>query len=495
MTPLKRNILLGLVALLLLLGGGYAWLTHVDAPQRDISAYEGPHPKLDDPDAQSFPSLGLVRSIGWHMGQAPQPAPGLAATPFATGLRHPRTLLVLPNGDVLVAETNGPSADSAGGIAGVFQKWFFGIVGADVPSPDTIVLLRDSHMASGGGGQADQRFVLRHEGLHSPSGMAYANGKLYIANHNAVLAWDYKLGDTQLVGAPTQIMDLPGGGEHWMRNLLLSPDGQQLYIAVGSATNIAEHGIKDEQGRAAILQFDLAHAKYPRLWGAGMRNPNGMAWNPSTGELWTVVNERDMLGKNLVPDYLTNVPIGAHYGWPWVYWKDVLDNRVTAPMPDYLTDYTRRPEYAMGPHVAPLGLVFAQGGQRLGPGFANGAFVARHGSWNRRAPTGYDVVFVPFDDHGNPSGLPRPVLTGFLTDKGTTHGRPVWLGWAKDGALLVSDDTGGVIWRVIAPGAAPSPAPRPVVTDHMPPQRALKGGPGEQEIGQFGPDAAATAGQ
>jgi glucose/arabinose dehydrogenase len=244
-----------------------------------------------------------------------------------------------------------------------------------------------------------------------------------------------------------------------------------------------------EKWRAGIWQITLGAAGYPRQYAAGMRNPNGMAWNPSTGEMWTVVNERDMLGPNLVPDYLTNVPIGAHYGWPWVYWKDVIDNRVNSPMPDYLTDYTRKPEYALGPHVAALGLVFAQGGERMGPGFANGAFIARHGSWNRPQPTGYDVVFVAFDAHGNPHGLPQPVLSGFLTGQGTTHGRPVWLAWAKDGALLVSDDTAGIIWRVIAPGAAPSAAPVAVVSENMPPQRELHGDPNAQGYtGSFGND-------
>jgi len=477
MTPLKRNLLIGLAVVGVALGGSYIWIMHVDTTPQDISAYEGTHPKLDDPDPQTFPSVGLVRTVGWQAGEAPKPAAGLAVTRFAEGLQHPRTMLVLPNGDVLVAETNGP-AIKGGGITGFFAKWFSGIVGAGVPSPDTIVLLRDTH----GTGHADQRFDLRHDGLHSPSGMAYAadgkgGGKLYIANDDAVLAFDYKLGDTALTGPPTKIMDLAAGGQHWMRNLLLSPDSKQIYVAVGSATNIGENGIKAEQGRAAILQFDFAHSKYPRLWAAGLRNPNGMAWNPSTGELWTVVNERDMLGTNLVPDYLTNVPIGAHYGWPWVYWKDVIDNRLDYGMPEFLTDYTRKPEYALGPHVAPLGLVFASGGARMGDEMSNGAFIARHGSWNRSSPTGYDVVFVKFDDHGNPTGLPQNVLSGFLTGDGKTHGRPVWLGWAKDGALLVSDDTGGVIWRVIAPGAAASVAPKAVVADHMPPQRTLKGGP------------------
>ena len=472
MTPLKRNLLIGLAVVGVALGGSYTWIMHVDARQQDITAYEGTHPKLDEPDAETIPSVGLVRTAGWQAGEAPKPADGLTVSRFAEGLQHPRTMLVLPNADVLVAETNGPAA-KGGGITGIVAKWFMGIGGAGVASPDTIVLLRDLK----GTGHADQRFVLRHEGLHSPSGMAYADGKLYIANDDAVLAFDYKLGDTALTGQPTKIMDLPGGGQHWMRNLLLSPDGKQIYVGVGSSSNIGENGMKAEQGRAAILQFDLAHSKYPRLWAAGLRNPNGMAWNPSTGELWTVVNERDMLGANLVPDYLTNVPIGAHYGWPWVYWKDVMDNRVDFGMPEFLTDYTRKPEYALGPHVAPLGLVFASGGGRMGAEMANGAFIARHGSWNRSSPSGYDVVFVRFDDHGNPIGLPRNVLSGFLTGDGKTHGRPVWLGWAKDGALLVSDDTGGVIWRVIAPGSAAATAPKPVVADHMQPQRELKGDP------------------
>ncbi len=476
MTALRRNLLLALALIIVLAGGFALWLSHVDTGPTDITAYEGPHPKLDDPDAQTFPRVGLVKSVGWQAGEAPISAPGLTVTRFAEGLDHPRTLLTLPNGDVLVAETDAPPGNDPGGITGFFQRTFMHMVGASGHSSDTILLLRDSS-----DGKTPARFVLRHDGLASPSGMAWADGKLYVANHNAVLAFDYRLGDTALTGAPTKMMELPGSGIHWMRNLLLSPDGKLLYIAVGSSSNIGENGMEAEKGRASIYEFNLAHGRFPRTYAAGMRNPNGMAWNPSTGELWSVVNERDMLGANLVPDYLTNVPIGAHYGWPWVYWKDVVDDRVTSQMPEFLTDYSRKPEYALGPHVAPLGLVFAGGGGRMGPDFANGAFIARHGSWNRRAPVGYDVVFVGFDAHGNPVGMPRPVLTGFLTGKGTTHGRPVWLSWAKDGALLVSDDTAGIIWRVIAPGAAPSAAPPPVVTTHMPPQRNLKGDPREQQ--------------
>ena len=461
--------------------GAVVYEYHSHAEPLPIEQFEGTRPTLADPAPETLPEISLMKTVGWAANEAPVPAKGLAVSRFATGLDHPRTLLTLPNGDVLVAETDAPQGNGPGGVVGFFQHLFMSIVGAGAPSPDTIVLLRDSK----GTGQADQRFVLRHDSLASPSGMAFrpedgAKGTLYIANHNAVLAFPYTLGETALSAAPTKIMDLPGGGNHWMRNLVLRPDGKKLYVAIGSASNIGERGIDKEKRRADIFEIDLAGGS-SRLYAAGMRNPNGLGWNPSTGELWTVVNERDQLGPNLPPDYLTNVPVGAHYGWPWVYWKDVIDDRVDAPMPDYLTDYTRKPEYALGPHTAPLGLVFANGGERMGPSFTNGAFVARHGSWNRKVPVGYDVVFVAFDDHGNPTGLPRAVLTGFLAGHGETHGRPVWLGWAKDGALLVSDDTAGIIWRVIAPGAAPAPAPRPVTTGHMPAQRELKGDPAEQE--------------
>jgi glucose/arabinose dehydrogenase len=345
-----------------------------------------------------------------------------------------------------------------------------GRVGAGGPSPDKIVLLRDGD----GDGKAEQRFSFREKDLASPSGMAWGAGKLYVANHNAVLAFDFTPGATALTGAPKKLMDLPGGGNHWMRNLLLSPDGKKLYIAVGSSSNIGENGMDQEANRAAILELDLASGRH-RLYAGGLRNPNGMAWNPSTGELWTVVNERDMLGPDLVPDYLTNVPVGAQYGWPWVYWKDIQDWRVKDPVPDFLTEYTRKPEYALGAHVAALGLLFSTGGNLMGGNYANGAFIARHGSWNRKPLSGYDVIFVPFDANGNPKGQARPILTGFLTAKGDeAHGRPVWLAWDKTGGLLVSDDTAGIIWRVLSPGATPSVAPKPVASTPLPPRRDLQ---------------------
>jgi glucose/arabinose dehydrogenase len=257
---------------------------------------------------------------------------------------------------------------------------------------------------------------------------------------------------------------------------VLSADGSKLYVAVGSASNIGDGGMEIEEGRAAIHELDLATGE-SRIFGTGLRNPNGLAWNPWSGELWVTVNERDQLGSDLVPDYLTNVPIGAHYGWPWIYWGDLIDGRVEAPMPAYLTEYTRRPEFALGPHVAALGLAFTREGSRMGEAFGQGAFVARHGSWNRKPPAGYDVVFVRFDARGNPAGKPVQVLESFLAGEGETRGRPTWVAWDRTGALLVSDDTANIIWRVVAPGAAGVAAPQRAQSERMPSQTELRGDP------------------
>jgi len=483
MSPLLRKILI-VLAIVLVIGGGLTlWVMHGRPAKHSLAELSGKDPILVKQDPEWFPSTALPEPVGWADGAAPVAAKGLTVTRFASGLEHPRTMLTLPNGDVLVAETNSPPREGSGGLTGFFMKLFMSKVGAAVPSPNKIVLLRDAD----GDGAAEQRFVLRSAGMESPSGMAWGDGKLYIANHNAVYAFDFTPGATSLTGSGRKLMDLPGGGNHWMRNLLLSPDGKELYVAVGSSSNISENGIEKERGRAAIWQIDLATGR-ARQYANGLRNPNGMAWNPSSGELWTVVNERDMLGPDLVPDYLTNVPIGAQYGWPWVYWKDVIDERVETNMPQYMTEYTRKPEYALGAHTAPLGLLFVKGGERLGPGFGNGAVIARHGSWNRKPPDGYDVVFVSFDGNGNPQGLPQPVLSGFLTKNGNAHGRPTWLAWDRQGALLVSDDTAGIVWRVIAQGAQPAAAVAPVVTGRMPPQRELGGDPNANYSGSFGPE-------
>ena len=467
----KFLIALGVIAAILV--AFTLWVRHGNPSDQPITATMGTEPTLGEPESERIPSVTLAETIGWKAGEAPKAALGLAVTRFAEGLDHPRTMLTLPNGDVLVTLTNSPPREG-GGLTGWIMGVFMKKVGAGVPSPNIILLLRDGD----GDGKAEQKFTLRTADLASPSGLAWRDGMLYVANHDALLAFAFNPGATKLEGKPVRLMALPGGGNHWMRNVLLSPDGKQIYVAVGSASNIGENGMKAEEGRAAIWEYSLA-TKRQRQYAGGLRNPNGMDWNPSTGELWTVVNERDMLGPDLVPDYLTNVPVGAQYGWPWVYWKDLMDWRVKDPVPAYLTEYTRKPEYALGAHTAPLGLRFSAGGNLLGPAFGNGAFVARHGSWNRIPLAGYDVIFVPFDANGNPVGDAKPVLTGFIAGKNEVHGRPTWLAFDKAGGLLVTDDTAGVIWRVSAPGAAPSVAPAPVAVASMPPQRDLKGDPND----------------
>ncbi|MDE8651786.1 PQQ-dependent sugar dehydrogenase [Novosphingobium album (ex Liu et al. 2023)] len=469
MRPILKKLLVALGILVVLIGAfiGYVW--YGSPSDKPIEATMGKEPLLVEPEPRRIPAVSLVKPVGWAANEAPLPAKGLAVARFAEGLDHPRTMLTLPNGDVLVAETSSPPR-AGGGIAGYFMKLAMNRVGAGEASPNKIVLLRDGD----GDGKAEQRFDFRSADMQSPSGMAYGDGTLYIANHDAVLAFAFQPGVTRLAGRPRQVMELPAGGNHWMRNLLLSPDGKHLYVAVGSATNIADEGMEAESGRAAIWEIDTDTGRR-RQYAAGMRNPNGMAWNPSTGEMWAVVQERDMLGPDLVPDYLTNVPVGAQYGWPWVYWKNNFDDRVQWPMETYMLEYTRKPEYAMGAHVSVLGLVFSASGNLMGDAFANGAFIARHGSWNRQPPAGYDLVFVPFDANGNPNGKAVPVLSGFLKPgTGETRGRPTWLAWDGKGALLLSDDTAGVIWRVLAPGARPSAGPRPVVTGHMQPQQEIK---------------------
>ncbi len=473
MSTLKKVGLGALVVLILLVALGW-WLLRGNPAELTFAEVTGTDPVLAEPKAELVPTVKVARPIGFPDGAVPQAAQGLVVNRFATGLNHPRVIYTMPNGDVLVAETNAPPGrDMGGGITGWFAGLLFARAGADVPSADRIVLLRDAD----GDGVAEQTFVLR-EGLSSPSGIAWHDGRLYVANHDAVLRFAYQEGATQITGPGEKLMDLPPAGNHWMRNILLNPEGTRLYVAVGSASNIGERGMEIEQGRAAIHELNLETGR-ARIYGAGLRNPNGLAWNPWSDELWTTVNERDMLGSDLVPDYLTNVPVGVNYGWPWVYWNDVFDERVEAPMPSFFTEYTRTPEYALGPHVAPLGLVFTQEGSRMGPRFGRGAFVAQHGSWNRKPAVGYDVVFVRFDERGNPLGKPVPVLESFLAGNGETYGRPTWVAFDGTGALLVSDDTGNTIWRVIAPGAQPAPAAQRIRSESFRPQGELRGSPEE----------------
>ncbi|WP_435419146.1 sorbosone dehydrogenase family protein [Parerythrobacter aurantius] len=471
-----RKILLALFVLLVVLAGFGYWATRGDVADLPIEQVTGDDPTLAEPDEETIPTVAIAEPVGWAAGEAPTPAAGLEVKRFADGLDHPRVLHRLPNGDVLVTLTRAPAGKP--GDEGLFDKvrgWIEGMLmaraGAKGPSPDQLVLLRDADKD----GVAETRKVLRDD-LASPSGIAWRDGTLYVANHDALLAFAYELGADTVAGAPRKLMDLPAGGGHWMRNIELNPDGSKLYIAVGSVSNVGEQGMEVEEGRAMIWELDTASNR-PRPYAVGLRNPNGLDFNPLSGELWTTVNERDMLGSDLVPDYLTNVPVGAQYGWPWLYWGDNLDGRVKAPRPPFIVEYTRRPEYALGPHVAALGLVFSAEGNLMGDRFGRGAFIARHGSWNRKPPSGYDVIYVAFDERGNPLGKPVPVLTGFLKGDGTTRGRPTWVEWGGDGSLLVSDDTAGIIWRVVATGAAPAAALERVRGTSMRPRVSLDGAP------------------
>jgi len=431
-----RKLAIFVLVFVVVAGIALFFLSRGDTADLTMAEVSGADPTLQEPEAESFPTVQIAKPVGWEEGEIPETAEGLTVNRFAEGLDHPRVIYALPNGDVLVTLTRAPASESDddGGIMATVQGWvasyFLSEAGAGGESADEIVLLRDGD--GDGVAETQQVIAAEEEGLASPSGMSWADGTLYVANHNAVLAFDYELGSDAVSGDARKLMDLPAGGGHWMRNMEIHPDGDRLYIAVGSVSNIGESGMAVEEGRAMIWEYNLESGS-PRNFAAGLRNPNGLDFSPWSGELWTTVNERDMLGSDLVPDYLTNVPIGAQYGWPWIYYRDNFDRRVEAPMPRFLDSYVRNPEYALGPHVAALGLVFTAEGHRLGDGMGSGAFIARHGSWNRKPPSGYDVVYVDFDDRGNPVGQPVPVLTGFLNEDGTTKGRPTWVEWAVQG--------------------------------------------------------------
>lgn len=435
-----KRLLLILLALVVLAVGGLVYLGWPDRARLSVAEVAGENPRITAPRTQSIPTIGIADVVGWQNGARPIPAPGLAVAAFATGLEHPRWLYRLPNGDILVAETNSPPRDE-GGIANWVMMKLLGKAGALVPSPNRITLLRDAD----GDGIAETRSTFL-SGINSPFGMTLVGGDLYIGNTDALVRYPYGLGQTKITAQPETIVTYPSPG-HWARNVIASPDGKRLYVAVGSGSNIGEAGIEAERGRAAILEVDPV-TKKSRIFGAGLRNPNGMAFEPHTGRLWTVVNERDMLGSDLTPDYLTSVSAGDHFGWPWFYWGDHVDTRVEPGNPD-LKQYVRRPDYALGPHVAPLGLSFAADA-RLGPNFANGAFIGLHGSWNRKPLSGYKLVYVPFGANGRPVPGTKMVdmLTGFLTSDGKAQGRPVGVITDSAGALLVADDVGNVVWRV-----------------------------------------------
>ncbi|MFZ5668794.1 MAG: PQQ-dependent sugar dehydrogenase [Pseudomonadota bacterium] len=402
----------------------------------------GPDPTLPPPNPTLLPTVRIAPAVGWTAGETPTPAPGLKVAAFAVGLDHPRWLLALPNGDVLVAETNAPPRPRDGrGLKGFFMKLAMRRAGAATPSADRITLLRDSD----GDGIAETRTVFL-SGLNAPFGMALVGNSLYVANTDALLRFPYSPGQTRIAATGVKVADLPGGplNHHWTKGLLAGPDGTRLYVSVGSNSNVGENGLDEEDRRAAILEIEAATGA-TRVFANGLRNPVGMDWNPADGALWTVVNERDEIGSDLVPDYMTSVRDGGFYGWPWSYYGPIVDARVRPPRPDMVARAIK-PDYALGPHTASLGLAFSRGAG-LGDAYAEGAFVGQHGSWNRDPPSGYRVIFVPFSG-GRPSGPPRNVLTGFLDEQGRARGRPVGVAVDRTGALLVADDVGTTIWRV-----------------------------------------------
>jgi glucose/arabinose dehydrogenase len=402
----------------------------------------GPNPTLPEPNETMIPTVDIAPAIGWPEGGKPVPADGLQVNALATGLDHPRWLHVLPNGDVLVAETNAPPRpEEESGIKGWIARLVLGRAGAAVPSANRITLLRDSDRD----GVAETRTVFLKD-LNSPFGMALVGGDFYVANTDAILRFPYEGGETEIIAEGEKIADLPAGrlNHHWTKSLIASPDGTRLYATVGSNSNVAENGLDREHQRAAILEVELATRKV-RVFASGLRNPNGMAWRKDTGALWTVVNERDELGSDLVPDYMTAVKDGGFYGWPYSYFGQHVDARVEPQKPE-LVAQAIVPDYALGNHTASLGLAFSEG-TLLPEGLRDGAFIGQHGSWNRDPPAGYKVIFVPFKD-GRPDGMPADVLTGFLSEDGDAFGRPVGVAIDREGALLVADDVGNAVWRV-----------------------------------------------
>ncbi len=437
------NVLLGFTVAALLAASMTAC---GDTSKLPASADMGATPTLPQPNKTLIPTVNIAPATGWPAGVMPVPMAGLRVTALATGLVHPRWLHVLPNGDVLVAESNKPSKPETGFS---LRGWIMGVVmkraGAGVPSANRITLLRDVD----GDGVAEVRTVFLQD-LNSPFGMALVGNDFYVANTDGVVRFPYQPGQTSITAKGVTLTDLPGGpiNHHWTKALIASPDGSKLYATVGSNSNVGENGMPAEEGRAAIWEINRQTGD-KRLFATGLRNPNGMGWAPGTGALWTVVNERDELGSDLVPDYLTSVKDGAFYGWPYSYYGQSVDVRVQPPRPDLVAKAVS-PDYALGSHVAPLGMAFSEG-NALPASLASGVFVGEHGSWNRKPHSGYKVVFVPFKD-GKPQGLPVDVLTGFLSPEGKAYGRPVGVAMDKRGGLLVADDVGNVIWRVSGTG-------------------------------------------
>ncbi|WP_460060269.1 PQQ-dependent sugar dehydrogenase [Pseudomonas sp. S2_A05] len=430
------------LALIIAVAGGLAACGETSSLQ--VSDGTGPSPKLPEPNKTLIPTVNIAPAVGWPDGAKPTAAAGTQVAAFAEGLDHPRWLYVLPNGDVLVAETNAPpKPDDSKGIRGWVMKKVMGKAGAGVPSPNRITLLRDADHD----GVAETRTVFL-QNLNSPFGMTLVGNDLYVADTDRLLRFNYEPGATEIKTQPIKVVDLPGGtlNHHWTKNVIASKDGNKLYVTVGSNSNVGENGLDQEEGRAAIWEVDRATGNH-RIFASGIRNPNGLAREPTSGALWTAVNERDEIGSDLVPDYITSVKDGGFYGWPFSYYGQHVDVRVKPQNPD-LVAKAIAPDYAVGPHTASLGLTFAEG-NRLPAQFKEGAFIGQHGSWNRKPHSGYKVIFVPFTG-GKPTGQPVDVLTGFLDKDENALGRPVGVVIDQQGGLLVADDVGNKVWRVSA---------------------------------------------
>jgi glucose/arabinose dehydrogenase len=439
-----KKLLIALLAIVFVavIAGAVVILLSQEQATVAIEEQYGPDPKLPPPDPRLLPTVNQAKAEPWKQNEMPTAAHGYAVTQFADRLDHPRWLHVLPNGDVLVAESNKPAQkeESSMGIRRLLAQMVTGNAGANAPSANRISILRD---ADGDGvAEVKRPFIT---GLFSPFGMALLNGKLYVANANGIVAFPYPEGATEITAKPEIISDLPAGlNHHWTKDVIASPDGTKLYATVGSNSNVGENGMEAEEGRAAVYEINLA-TKRKRPYATGLRNPNGLSWQPDSGELWVVVNERDEIGSDLVPDYMTSVKDGAFYGWPYSYFGQNVDDRIERQRPDLVAKAVK-PDYALGAHTAALGLTFNTGGL-FGSEMKNGAFIGQHGSWNRVPRSGYKVIFVPFSG-GKPAGPARDILTGFLRPDGSAAGRPVGVAVARDGALLVADDVGNKVWRV-----------------------------------------------
>lgn len=416
-----------------------------------VAAGMGPAPTLPAPNATLIPTVNIAPAEGWPEDKMPTAAVGTAVNAYASGLKHPRWLYKLPNGDVLVAETNAQQGENSGGIRAWVMQKVMKTAGARVPSADRITLLRD---ADGDGVAELQKVFLQN--LTSPFGMALIGNDLYVANTDALLRFPYNEGDTEINAKEEKVIDLPAGpiNHHWTKNVIASKNGKKLYITVGSNSNVGENGLDKEKRRAAILEVDPSSGD-SRVFASGLRNPNGLDWQPQSGELWTAVNERDEIGSDLVPDYMTSVRDGGFYGWPYSYYGQHVDERVKPPRPELVAEAIV-PDYALGPHTASLGLTFYDA-NLFSQRYSGGAFIGQHGSWNREPRSGYKVIFVPFAD-GKPAGDAEDILTGFVNEKGEAYGRPVGVAVDQRGALLVADDVGNTIWRVV-PTAANTASP------------------------------------